>query len=99
MGREDVDLDANPAQSVSPPDAGESDMLVLEFYDTDDPENTRDDPVVERRYELDDDDHVEFAARLDTHLDMDMIVPAETMTMFAEREDLYEILDEVTGDG
>ena len=94
---DDFDPDeTNPATSVSPPNAGDSDKTVLEFYDTDDPENTKGDPVVERRYELDESQREEFAARLDTHLDMDMIVPAETMMMFADREDLYDILDTVT---
>lgn len=79
--------DSNPSMGVSPPGSGESDQFVITFYDTDDPDNTKEDPVIEEKYELSDDEVSEFEAEFDTELSFALLL--------MDRDELYEVLDEV----
>lgn len=84
----------NPCQGISPPNAGESDKMVISFYDTEHPDNEQGDPVVERAYELDDDQLLDLQNRMSDVLGMD-IEGGTVATMLIDNDELYEILDDV----
>lgn len=85
----------NPAGTISGPESGESDNTVLTFYDTDDPSNTRDDPVVEREYELTDEEMNTFESVIEEREGIDISGYGVFEMLVLDRETLYGILDEV----
>jgi hypothetical protein len=86
--------DSNPAVGVSPSDSGDSDLFVIRFYDIDDPDNSKDDPIVEREYGLTDGQLSEFASEVDDRVDIDVSKSNPTIAaLLLERETLYGILN------
>jgi hypothetical protein len=88
--------DSNPSMGVSPPDAGDSDLFVIRFYDTDDPDNSKDDPTIESRYGLDDEELDELTERIGDHLDVSVESVSGIEMMLVDNEILKDILDGVT---
>lgn len=79
--------DTNPASSVSSPDENNGDNYVIEFYDTDDPSNTTEDPTIEDQYELTKEEWEEFMDKIDG----DGVVSL----MIIPREEQIDALEEI----